>query len=76
MEGTAIHAATVLHNALLLIGYSSASHETGGAMFDKADAKAFDSILHFLLVRLRGASQAKKVRGTFPCRFGWKSQHD
>ena len=56
--------ATVLHNALLLIGYNNASHEVDPAMFDKANAKAFDSILHFLLVKLRGTSQAKKVGAT------------
>ena len=64
MDGYEIDAATALHNALLLVGYTSACQGIGPAMFDKADIKGFDSILHFLLVKLRGASQARKVSPT------------
>ena len=54
---------SVLHCSLLLLAYKSSSYEVDITpfMFDKANTKGLEAILHFLLTKLRGASQAKKV---------------
>ena len=57
---------SVLHCSLLLLAYKSSSYEVDIApvMFDKANTKGLEAVLHFLLTKLRGASQAKKVTFT------------
>lgn len=54
---------SVLHCALLLLGYKSSSYEVvaGPNMFDKSNPKGIEALLHFLLTRLRGSVQAKKA---------------
>lgn len=54
---------SVLHNALLLLGYADGSQVTiiSTSMFDRTNNKAFEAILHFLFSKLKGATQAKKV---------------
>ena len=52
---------SVLHCSLLLLAYKSCEVEISPLMFDKANTKGLEAILHFLLTKLRGASQAKKV---------------
>ena len=54
---------SVLHCALLLLGYKSSSYEVtaGPNMFDKSNPKGIEALLHFLLTRLRGSIQAKKA---------------
>lgn len=54
---------STLHNALLLLGYTGGSQAAPAedGMFDKPNSKAFETVLHFLLSKLRGAAQAKKV---------------
>ena len=59
----AITPGNVLHSALLLLGFPDGSQATmlSTSMFDKTNTKAFEAILHFLLGKLKGATQAKKV---------------
>lgn len=54
---------SVLHSALLLLAYKSPVYEVdiSPGMFDKANTKGMEALLHFLLTKLRGASQAKKA---------------
>lgn len=61
--GSELTLSSTLHNALLLLGYTGgpqAAPATEG-MFDKASSKTFETVLHFLLSKLRGAAQARKV---------------
>ncbi|KAL3143340.1 hypothetical protein ABBQ38_002175 [Trebouxia sp. C0009 RCD-2024] len=55
---------SVLHCALLLLGYKSSSYEVeaDATMFDRSNTKGMEALLHFLLSRLRGSLQAKKAR--------------
>lgn len=60
---------SVLHCALLLLGYKSSSYEVeaDANMFDKSNTKGMEAVLHFLLSRLRGSLQAKKdFKGLWP----------
>lgn len=54
---------SVLHCTLLLLDYKSSTYEVeiSPSMFDKANTKGMEAILHFLLTRLRGTYQAKKA---------------
>ena len=54
---------SVLHCALMLLSYKSSLHEVeiSPGMFDKANTKGMESLLHFLLTKLRGISQSKKA---------------
>ena len=54
----------VLHCSLLLLDYKSSNYDVdiSPIMFDKANTKGFEAILHFLLTKARGTSQAKKAR--------------
>ena len=53
----------VLHCACLLLGYKSSSYgvESAPDMFDKANPKGMEAMLHYLLNKIRGAAQAKKA---------------
>ena len=53
----------VMSNALLLLGHNNGSYGApiSEVLFDKPNSKAFEAILHFLLSKVRGAAQAKKV---------------
>lgn len=60
---------SVLHCSLMLLAYKSFSYEVDITpfMFDKANTKGLEDVLHFLLTKLRGASQAKKdFKGIWP----------
>lgn len=54
---------SVLHCALILLGYKTCSYEViaDPSMFDKSNTKGMEALLHFLLSRLRGSVQAKKA---------------
>lgn len=56
---------SVLHCALILLGYKNCSYEViaGPSMFEKSNSKGMEALLHFLLSRLRGSVQAKKACG-------------
>ena len=56
-------AGSILHCALLLLAYKSAVYDVdvSPGMFDKANTKAMEALLHFLLTKLRGIPQARKA---------------
>ncbi|KAL0028273.1 hypothetical protein WJX79_006483 [Trebouxia sp. C0005] len=60
---------SILHCSLLLLGYKSSVYEAdiSASMFYKANTKGLESLLHFLLTKLRGVSQSKKdFKGVWP----------
>ena len=54
---------SILHCSLLLLGYKASVYEAdiSASMFHKANTKGLESLLHFLLTKLRGISQSKKA---------------
>ena len=54
---------SILHCSLLLLGYKASVYEAdiSASMFRKANTKGLESLLHFLLTKLRGVSQSKKA---------------
>ena len=54
---------SILHCSLLLIGYKASVYEAdiSASMFHKANIRGLESLLHFLLTKLRGVSQSKKA---------------
>ena len=63
---------TVLHCALLLLGYNSSSYEVEAtpSMFEKANTKGMEALLHYLLSKIRGTAQARKAGDYLaPCMY-------
>ncbi|KAL0039816.1 hypothetical protein WJX77_008750 [Trebouxia sp. C0004] len=69
---------SILHCSLLLLGYKASVYEAdiSASMFDKANTKGFESLLHFLFTKLRGASQSKKdFKDVWPVKDTQQQRH-